>query len=48
MYFPLLKRGYSKVIANLVVFLVSALGHEYIVSASIGELEYWAFVGMMS
>jgi diacylglycerol O-acyltransferase-1 len=28
-YFPLLRRGYSKGAALMVVFLFSALGHEY-------------------
>lgn len=38
----------SRGMANFVVFLVSALGHEYIVSASIGVVEYWAFIGMLA
>jgi diacylglycerol O-acyltransferase-1 len=33
--------------ANFIVFLVSAAGHEYVVSASIGVIEFWAFFGML-
>jgi len=38
----------SRTTSNMLVFLVSALGHEYIVSASIGVVEAWAFVGMFA
>ena len=31
----------------MIVFFISALGHEYIVSASLGIIEYWAFIGMI-
>ncbi|CAK77558.1 unnamed protein product (macronuclear) [Paramecium tetraurelia] len=47
-YFPCLKSGMNRTISNMIVFLVSALGHEYIVSASIGVVEAWAFVGMFA
>lgn len=38
----------SRTVANFIVFFISALGHEYIVSASIGVVEYWAFIGMLA
>lgn len=47
LYNPLLKRGISKNIANIIVFLISALAHEYLVSGSLGIVEWWAFWGMM-
>lgn len=47
-YFPCIKTGISKTTANFIVFFVSAIGHEYIVSASIGIVELWAFVGMLA
>lgn len=46
-YFPLLKRGATKTVANMLVFLISAIGHEYVVSASLGTIGVWAFIGMM-
>ncbi|KAM3132959.1 hypothetical protein pb186bvf_014955 [Paramecium bursaria] len=46
-YLPCLKSGLSKSTANMIVFFISALGHEYIVSASLGIIEYWAFIGMI-
>lgn len=47
LYNPLLKRGISKSGANMLVFFISALGHEYLVSGSLGIVEWWAFWAMM-
>lgn len=46
-YNPLLKKGYSKEIANISVFFVSAIGHEYVVSIPLGFLSFFAFLAMM-
>jgi diacylglycerol O-acyltransferase 1 len=36
LYNPLLKAGCSRARAEFVVFLLSALGHEYLISAPLG------------
>ena len=46
-YNPLLKKGFSRLTAGLVVFLLSALGHEYVVCVPLGLLSYYAFLGML-
>ena len=46
-YTPLLKRGWSKVGANIFVFFTSAIAHEYLVNVPLGVVSYFAFVGMM-
>jgi len=45
-YNPLLKRGVSKAMAMITVFMISALAHEYLVSASLRVWTYWAFLAM--
>eukprot|EP01016_Furgasonia_blochmanni_P032796 TRINITY_DN3386_c0_g1_i11.p2 TRINITY_DN3386_c0_g1~~TRINITY_DN3386_c0_g1_i11.p2 ORF type:complete len:155 (-),score=19.04 TRINITY_DN3386_c0_g1_i11:91-555(-) len=47
-YYPLLRKGVSKSAAMLIVFLISALGHEYLVSGSLCVVSFWAFGAMMS
>eukprot|EP00331_Platyophrya_macrostoma_P023723 CAMPEP_0176438170 /NCGR_PEP_ID=MMETSP0127-20121128/19114_1 /TAXON_ID=938130 /ORGANISM="Platyophrya macrostoma, Strain WH" /LENGTH=472 /DNA_ID=CAMNT_0017822049 /DNA_START=290 /DNA_END=1708 /DNA_ORIENTATION=+ len=47
MYSPLLKNKVPKELALFLVFFVSAVAHEYIVSAALRMYGYWAFVGMM-
>jgi diacylglycerol O-acyltransferase-1 len=47
LYNPLLKRGVSKLVANLLVFLVSAVAHEYLVSVPLGVASYYAFLAML-
>jgi len=47
LYNPLLKRGYSRNISNLIVFAVSAFLHEWVVSGAVGVIGYHAFIGMM-
>lgn len=37
----------NKAVANTLVFLVSALGHEYLISVSMGIVGYIAFLGML-
>ena len=46
-YTPLLKLGWSKIAANLLVFILSAIAHEYIVDVTLGLLSYWVFLGML-
>lgn len=33
--------------ANLIVFFVSAVAHEYLVSVPLGFVSYWAFLAML-
>ncbi|XP_075249197.1 diacylglycerol O-acyltransferase 1-like [Convolutriloba macropyga] len=47
-YKPLLKKGVSKIQASLVVFLVSAFFHEYLVSVPLKMFRVWIFLGMMA
>ena len=47
MYFPLLRKGYSKWQANFLVFLFSAVMHEYLVSVPLHQIRIWAFLGML-
>ncbi len=47
-YFVLLKKGYPKTLALVFVFIISAIFHEYVISASIGVWSYFAFLAMMS
>jgi len=46
-YTPLLKMGWSKIGANVLVFFVSALAHEYLVDVPLGLLSYYAFLAML-
>lgn len=46
LYVPLLKRGHPKWLVTSVVFIVSALFHEYLISVPLKLFEYWAFAGM--
>lgn len=47
-YNPILQKGVPKVLANILVFLISAIAHEYAVGVPLGILSYWAFLGMLS
>ena len=47
LYKPLLRRGFSQFQASTVVFLVSALFHEYLVSVPLKMIRIWAFSGML-
>lgn len=46
-YTPLLKKGWSKIGANFLVFVLSAIAHEYIVCVPLGVISYYAFLAMM-
>lgn len=45
-YVPLITRGLRKEGALLVVFTISALGHEYIASGACQILTYWSFIAI--
>nr|KAF6395748.1 diacylglycerol O-acyltransferase 1 [Molossus molossus] len=47
-YKPMVRRGYSKWIAKVGVFLASAFFHEYLVSIPLRMFRLWAFTGMMA
>ena len=47
LYKPLLSRGYTTFKASFLVFLVSALLHEYLVSVPLRMFKYYAFLGML-
>lgn len=46
-YFPLLRRGHSREIGKLVVFLLSAIFHEYWASVPLRLFAAWAFLAML-
>ncbi|CAD5223445.1 unnamed protein product [Bursaphelenchus okinawaensis] len=45
---PIVNNGYSKITAAIVVFLISAFFHEYIVSVPLHMFRLWAFNGMLA
>ncbi|OAF68938.1 hypothetical protein A3Q56_03318 [Intoshia linei] len=45
-YLPMIRHGYSSFSAKCVVFLISAVMHEYVVSISVGSFNVWIFLGM--
>lgn len=47
LYHPLRNHGLTPVTAGIVVFFVSAIGHEYVVSGALKIFSYWAFLAMM-
>ncbi|KAJ2953643.1 hypothetical protein O0L34_g1255 [Tuta absoluta] len=47
-YVPITNMGYDKGMAGLMVFIISALFHEYLVSVPLQMFRIWAFLGMMS
>ncbi|KAF6269671.1 diacylglycerol O-acyltransferase 1 [Rhinolophus ferrumequinum] len=47
-YKPMLRRGSSKWVAKIGVFLTSAFFHEYLVSIPLRMFRLWAFTGMMA
>ena len=46
-YRPLRKRGYSFAFSSALVFLLSAVAHEYIISIPLRVFHYWAFLAMI-
>ncbi|XP_021341786.1 diacylglycerol O-acyltransferase 1-like isoform X2 [Mizuhopecten yessoensis] len=47
LYKPLVKRGYSKQLASVLVFAMSAFFHEYLVSVPLKMFRVWAFFAML-
>lgn len=47
LYNPLLQRGVSKTAAMLIVFLISAVAHEFVVCAPLNLVTYYAFLAML-
>ncbi|XP_022820776.1 diacylglycerol O-acyltransferase 1 isoform X1 [Spodoptera litura] len=47
-YKPITGMGFSKFNAGIVVFAISALFHEYLVSVPLQMFRIWAFLGMMA
>ena len=48
LYHPLRSYGLSVPAAGVIVFFVSAIGHEYVVSGALKIVSYWAFLAMMA
>eukprot|EP00957_Ditylum_brightwellii_P058851 4462107-Ditylum_brightwellii.AAC.1 len=46
-YFPCLRNGMSKSMSNFIVFFISAVMHEVLVSVPFHMIGYWSFLGMM-
>ncbi|XP_032530138.2 diacylglycerol O-acyltransferase 1 isoform X2 [Danaus plexippus] len=46
-YKPITEMGYSRALASIVVFFISAFFHEYLVSVPLQMFRIWAFLGMM-
>ncbi|GMR58362.1 hypothetical protein PMAYCL1PPCAC_28557 [Pristionchus mayeri] len=47
-FMPMMRNGYSKKSAIVVVFFVSAFFHEYLVSVPLHMFRLWAYYGMMA
>lgn len=47
LYYPLLRLGVRRELANLSVFIVSALLHELFISGGLGVVSYIAFLGLI-
>ncbi|XP_016942857.2 diacylglycerol O-acyltransferase 1 [Drosophila suzukii] len=47
LYIPVVQMGYSSRQASTIVFLFSAIFHEYLVSVPLQTYKIWAFMGMM-
>ncbi|CAJ0577144.1 unnamed protein product, partial [Mesorhabditis spiculigera] len=47
-YLPMVRNNYSKFLASLAVFFVSAAFHEYLVSVPLSMFRLWAYYGMMA
>uniref|UniRef100_T1J269 O-acyltransferase n=1 Tax=Strigamia maritima TaxID=126957 RepID=T1J269_STRMM len=46
LYMPLTQMGYNRSSATVIVFLISAFFHEYLVSIPLKMFRLWAFIGM--
>ncbi|KAI0222750.1 Diacylglycerol O-acyltransferase 1 [Lamellibrachia satsuma] len=47
LYKPMLSHGYTKMQANVAVFVLSAFFHEYLVSVPLRMFRLWAFMGLV-
>jgi len=47
-YNPLRRRKYDKFTCSAVVWIVSAIFHEYIISGAVGYVNFWAFLAMFA
>lgn len=47
LYFPCVRCGFSKTVATLLVFFVSAVMHEVLISLPFHMIRPWAYLGMM-
>jgi len=47
LYKPILSAGYPRIQANIIVFIVSAFFHEYLVSVPLRMFRVWAFMGLL-
>ncbi len=47
MHNPMIKRFFPQELSGTLVFLVSAIAHEYLISVAMGHLSYWSFLGMI-
>lgn len=47
-YNPLRRRKIDKFTCSAIVFFISAIFHEYIISGALGYLNYWAFIAMFT
>ena len=46
-YFPCIRIGMHKEVAMVLVFFLSAVMHEYVISIPFHTIQPWAFLGMM-
>lgn len=47
-YNPLRRRKIDKVVCSGIVFFISAVFHEYVISGALGYMNYWAFIAMFA
>jgi hypothetical protein len=47
-YNPLRRRKMDKFFCSAIVFFVSAVFHEYVISGALGYMNYWAFFAMFA
>lgn len=48
LYFPCIRRGFSKTAASVIVFFVSAVMHEIMFSVPLHMIRFHSFIGMMA
>jgi diacylglycerol O-acyltransferase-1 len=44
----MIKHGMNKAFSGFIIFVVSAIGHEYVISCAVGATSYWIFFGMLA